>query len=211
MYNTLMEHKPSRRFVVSHALDGSVGATSKEQAAGQQLDAPAGESPYALPTDPTIVRDQTGSYINWTATEFIDHKKGASWYLALAIVGVLLTGGVYVVTHDTLTTVVVAVAIAAFAYMGARKPRSLNYQIDDRGITIGEKFYDYTAFKSFSLVEQGPNSSIYFVPMKRFSPSLNIYFKYAIESEVVALLSEHLPFELRQAPLIDRLMYRLRF
>jgi len=149
--------------------------------------------------------------ISWTASEFIAHHKSPGWYLVLAaaaIAGALL---VWVIVHDKISAGVVIVAALFLGIFAARKPRQLQYRLDDKGLTIGERRFAYGSFRSFAVVPEGAFSSIEFVPLKRFSPLTTIYYDPADEAKIIALISERLPMEQRQKSLIDRLMWRIRF
>lgn len=149
--------------------------------------------------------------ISWTASEFIAHHKSPGWYLALAgaaIIGALL---VWFLVHDTISVAAVLVAALFFGVFAARKPRQLQYRLDNNSLSIGERRFPYQSFRSFAVVPEGAFNSIEFLPLKRFSPLTTIYYDPADEAKIVALLADRLPLEHRQKSLIDRLMWRIRF
>jgi hypothetical protein len=104
--------------------------------------------------------------------------------------------------------VIVTVLFGVFA---ARKPRTLNYALDDAGIHIGQKFYSYGDFKSFSVLDEGGLNAIWLMPLKRFMPSLTIYYAPNDEDKIMRVLSSFLPFEDRDHDMVDRLMRKVRF
>jgi hypothetical protein len=105
----------------------------------------------------------------------------------------------------------VLIIAVLFAVMGARKPRELTYIVDGKGITIGEKFYSYASFKSFSILQEEGMETVWFMPLKRFMPGLSIYFAPEDGQKIVDVIAEFLPFEDKQLDFIDQLMHRLRF
>ena len=149
--------------------------------------------------------------ISWTASEFIDHNKNAGWYLALVLSGGALTAIVYFATRDIITSAAIVIATASFAIFASRKPRTLNYTLRSGGITIGEKVYPYTNFKSFSLKEEGAIRSIDLMPLQRFMPGLTIYCPPDQEDQIVDALIDYLPHEERGPDLVDRFMRKIRF
>jgi hypothetical protein len=149
--------------------------------------------------------------IAWTASEFIAHNKGFSWYLVLAVVAAGVAAAIFFLTKDKITSGMVVIVAILFGIMGARKPRELQYQIDEQGIKVGDKFYDYDDFKSFSIIQEEGVETIWFMPMRRFMPGLTIYFSPEDADRIADLLAEFLPFEDRDQDPIDRLMHRLRF
>lgn len=149
--------------------------------------------------------------ISWTASEFIAHEKSPGWYGMLAIATVIIAAIVYISTRDIISTVVVIIAAVAFAVIGGRKPRQLQYQLTNTGVIIGHKQLSYSAFKSFSVVPEGAFSSIVFRPLKRFAPLTTIYYAPDDEDRIVGLISDHLPFEEYKPDAVDNMMRRIRF
>jgi len=168
---------------------------------------PSTASPVAVAAPP---QGPDGS-IEWTASEFIAHEKSAIWYLSLSGAALLLAGLVWLVTKDKISAGVVIFGAVLFGIYAARKPRQLQYRLDNHGLAIGAKHFSYGAFRSFSVVPEGGINSIVFSPLKRFAPLITIYYDPADEAKIVALLSERLPTEVRKKDAIDRLMWRIRF
>lgn len=149
--------------------------------------------------------------VAWTASEYISHAKGASWFMLLGIGLFVLVAVVYVLTRDIFASIGVGIAGVAFAAFSVRPPRVLNYAINETGIQIGGRFYSYHEFKSFSVMHDGPLPSILLMPLKRFLPPITIFFDPQTEDEIVNVLSAYLPHESKQPDAVDKLMSRLRF
>lgn len=149
--------------------------------------------------------------VSWTASEFIAHEKGAPWYLALVFVTAMLTALIYLFTKDKISSGVVVIAAIIFGTYAARKPRTLEYRLDDTGLHVADKFYDYDQFRSFMVVQEGAFQSITFMPLKRFMPSLTIYCSPEDEQKVTDLLADRLPMENRGHDPLDRFLHRIRF
>lgn len=149
--------------------------------------------------------------LSWTASEFIAHEKGAGWYGLLALGAIVAAALVYFVTRDKVSTAVVVFVAAALGFFGGRKPHTQQYNLTGRGLQIGQKFYGFQDFKTFSIVEEGAIASISFAPLKRFMPPLTIYVAPDIEERVVNFLSSYLPLEARKADMVDNLLKRMRF
>lgn len=172
-------------------------------------DAPAAASVPAAPVEAVPERiDQPD--VAWSASEFIAHEKSPLWYAALAGGAFLIVGLVYLLTKDVVAVVALASVAILFGILGAHKPRVLSYHVDAGGLTIDQKFYPYSEFKSFGVVNEGAFSSIVFMPMRRFMPTLTIYYPPENEEDVVDALSAYLPFAPASHDLIDRMMRRIR-
>jgi hypothetical protein len=149
--------------------------------------------------------------VSWTASEFIAHEKSGGWYALLVLGAAVVTALVYVLTKDKISTAVVLLAAIAFGIFAARKPRTQQYSLTGQGLQIGQKFYGFQDFKTFSVSEEGAIASIVFAPMKRFMPPLTIYVAPDIEERVVDFLSAYLPFEEHKADAVDSMLKRIRF
>ena len=60
--------------------------------------------------------------VTWTASEFIEHEKSFNWYVGLAIVAGLLTGTIFLVTKDKISSATILIAAIVFGVYAARKP-----------------------------------------------------------------------------------------
>jgi len=160
---------------------------------------------------PTAMPMPAPQEVQWTASEFVAHNKNASWYGLLALGAVLLAAIIYFITHDTISAGIIVLVALLLGISAARKPRVLHYQVNGGGLAIGEKFYPYAEFKSFSVMQEGAFSSIMFLPLKRFMPPISIYYDPKDEERIVDVLSFYLPMEARAHDLVDSLIKRIRF
>jgi hypothetical protein len=174
---------------------------------GNQPATPASMQTGLEPTPPA----QTVGEITWTASEFIAHDKTGGWYGLLAVGAVVTAVVVWFITKDLVSPIVIVVAALMFGVYAKRKPRELSYHLDGHGLTIGDKYYDFGLFRSFSVVPEGGITSITFMPLKRFAPPITIYYDPNDQDTITKLLSGQLPFERRKQDPIDRLMWRIRF
>jgi len=149
--------------------------------------------------------------ISWTASEFVAHEKNAGWYGLLAGAAALLAVLVYFVTKDFVSVgVVVAAALVLGAY-ATTKPRELLYNLDSRGVSIGNKHFPYSDFRSFSVVPERAFSSIVLMPLRRFAVPVTIYYAPDDEDKILDLLASQLPFDQPPRDAVGNLMRRIRF
>jgi hypothetical protein len=175
----------------------------------QPQDQPSFASGFGMPAAQQDPRDIPAD-ATWTASEFIAHEKTPLWYGALIIITVVVVGGSYLLTRDKIAAVALTMVGVLFGFLAAHKPRVLNYAVNARGLLIDNKFYPYSDFKSFGIVQEGAFSSIVFAPMRRFMPTLTIYYPPESEQQVVNALSQYMPFAPASHDLIDQLMRRIR-
>lgn len=156
-------------------------------------------------------QDESASSITWTTAEFHDHQKSGSWYVILLVVTVAVAAILYFWTRSILTSAVVVIGGAALGIYGTHKPRQLEYFMNRQGIRIGAKQYNYNDFRLFIITPELPLPEVTLIPVKRFMPPLSIRYSPDVGSEVLDMLSEHLPSEERRPDLIDTLMHHVHF
>ncbi|MGF7229104.1 MAG: hypothetical protein ACQR33_03915 [Candidatus Saccharibacteria bacterium] len=148
--------------------------------------------------------------VTWTASEFIAHEKSPLWYFSLMGITIVVVAVVYFVLHDFVAIAALIFVAILFGFLAAHKPRVLSYHITPAGLTIDRKTYAFSDFKSYGVINEGAFSSITFIPLKRFMPTLSIYYPPEQEAAIVNALSNYLPFAPATHDLIDRLMHRIR-
>ncbi len=168
---------------------------------------PADQAPIASQVPQAV----SPAAVNWTASEFIAHDKTTGWYTTLAVGGLVLAVLIFLLTRDWISTAVIVIITVVFGVFAARQPRVLNYALDSSGLHIAEKFYSYTDFKSFSVLEEGGIRAIWLMPLKRFMPSITVYYAPNDEDKILDVLASYLPFEERDQDLVDKLIRKVRF
>jgi hypothetical protein len=149
--------------------------------------------------------------LSWEASEYIQHHKPAFWYIGFFGIGLVISGLIYLLLHDWIAIIVVIVMFAALFVYGVRKPRTLRYVIHGSGISVGEKSFLFSSFRSFSLTHDQGVPSITFIPLQRFALPLTVYFAPEDADRIADALSAHLPYEEHQPDMIDKLSHYLRF
>lgn len=202
-YNTLMEEEPK---IVSPS-------NSTPQSVPQETPQINVDQPESIITGTETPTEAPGEhYVTWSAVEFIEHKKSFSWFLILGLVFIIIATAVYFIVHSVFPSIMVILIGIAFAVIGGRPPRVLDYVLSSSGIKIGERFISYNEFKSFSIIDENTNlSSISFNPLKRFTFPVTIYFDQINEDKILSLLMQFLPHEEAPNDPIDQLMRKLHF
>lgn len=152
-----------------------------------------------------------GGSVSWTASEYIDHDRSASWYLILATGTVVLAGLVYLISSDFLGVAIILILGILVGVFAHRQPAQVTYELNENGLKIGQKLYTYGVFKSFAIVRDEALPSINLEPLKRFMPPITIYFAPQDEEQIISVLGARLPSHEQKADRIDRLSRRLKF
>lgn len=149
---------------------------------------------------------------SWTESEYIYHEKKSNWYVALIAVTVILAVIVYIIMHDLLSPFIIVIIAIIFGVAAGRQPRVFEYTVDKNGIKVGQAFRPYKDFKSFTVIDEGPLSEVVFIPLKRFTPPLTIYFGDEQADSVLNVLDAHLPLDQSVGnDVVDRFVRKIRF
>jgi hypothetical protein len=162
--------------------------------------------PQDIANESTEIED-----ISWTASEYISHEKNIMWHIYLFTIAILLVVIVYLVSKDVLAAIVIIISALAVSVYATKKPTEKTYSLSSTGLRIGNSSFEYSLFRSFSIVEEGAVDSIWLKPLKRTSPITVIYFSKDYEEKIEKILSSFLPYEVRELDLIDRVTKRIRF
>jgi len=167
------------------------------------------EMPMQVETPQTDSEKQVS--IHWQASEFVMHHKPAWWYAAFVAVALALAMAFFFILRDLIAAIAILVVFGLAFSMATKNPRTLDYALDESGITVGEQTHAYTDFRSFSVVRDGALDSIFLYPLQRFAMPIIIYFAPEDSQSIVDALSFHLPHEEREMSFIDKLSRNLRF
>jgi hypothetical protein len=120
-------------------------------------------------------------------------------------------GLTYLLTKQVFSAIVILILGITVAFYGRLKPRVLDYSIDKTGIYVGSKFYLFTQFKSFSIIEDQAIPSIHLMPIKKLMMPITIYIDPAGADKIIDILGDILPFEDRKRDIADKISQKLRF
>ena len=150
--------------------------------------------------------------IDWEMDEYLEHKRNLAWY-AVLIIGSLVLGSLsYLVTGGELippiAILIMGVVVCLYSF---KKPSHCRYSLTETGLKIDSRFYDYSSFKTFSLVKDNGVAALYLIANRRFRPPLTVYLPLDKDKHIVQTLSQHIAYTPGGLLWIDRLMQYLRF
>lgn len=147
--------------------------------------------------------------VHWDASEFIAHNKSAVWYVCLILVIALLAVGIYFLTKDIFSVIIIAVIGVILGFFGAMKPRTLSYEVGPDGVKVGNKAFPFEDFRSFSVMKENSTPSVQLLPQKRFMVPIVMYFSSNETDQIVKTLGDYLPLENRKPDMVDKITSRL--
>lgn len=151
------------------------------------------------------------SLVSWRASEFASSDKNGSWYLLLAAGSVVFAIITYLLTKQVFSAIVILILGITVAFYGRLKPRVLDYSIGTNGIFVGNKYYLFNQFKSFSIIEDQAVPSIHLMPIKKLMMPITIYIAPSEAEKIIEILGQILPFEERKRDIADKISQKLRF
>ncbi len=149
--------------------------------------------------------------MSWTATEFVHNEKNSTWYGAYTLGTILLSGLIFLMTRDFVSTGVVLLAVAGLIIYAGRKPTAQSYILDGDVLQAGNRPYYLGDFKAFSIIEEAAIVSIVLLPLKRLVPPLTVYLPRELEEQIIEHLSDFLPMEPHKPDAVDTLLRRIHF
>lgn len=158
-------------------------------------------------TDGVKAGSVAGGVIEWQAKEYITAERNPLWYIGLGVF-VVATIILDIFVLKTLFTVsILAIVIAAvLVVMQVRAPRMINYRLDDTGLLVDEQLYPLSEYRAFGVLHDGKENSIHLIPVKRFRPSLQVYFPLEAGEALIDSLGARLPMEELQLDFVDRIV-----
>ena len=147
--------------------------------------------------------------ISWEAEEYIVRDKNTWWYVGLIAVGLLFSALAIWLQAWTFLAVIILSVVALIVY-AMRPPRVLHYSLSNKGLSEGDKLYDYDEFKAFGILREGSNFAIVLTPRKRFSPRVTVYFPEMKGEAIVDAFGARLPMEEVKLDMLHKMIKFLR-
>lgn len=172
---------------------------------------PVQEPPQTpVPSDQPVHAEQQ-DVISWEASESVHHEKDMTWFVGIIAAGLLLVSLAIFLIKSITFTVLIVVMVVALLILAKRPPRVLRYQLSERGIMINQKSYEFHEFRSFGVVQDGPFYYIVLLPIKRFMPSIDVYFPEEYGEDIVDLLGDFIPMQAIEPDVLDKITKYIRF
>ena len=147
--------------------------------------------------------------ISWEAEEYIVRDKNTWWYVGLIAVGLLFSALAIWLQAWTFLAVIILSVVALIVYV-MRPPRVLHYSLSNKGLSEGDKLYDYDEFKAFGILREGSNFAIVLTQRKSFSPRVTVYFPEMKGEAIVDAFGARLPMEEVKLDMLDKMIKFLR-
>lgn len=168
------------------------------------------EQPLETTPQPDAPTDADTDALHWQAAEYIQHQRNPLWYVALiAIVVILMAMAVLWIKSWTFAILVPVMALALVVYV--RRPAAvIDYTLSAKGMFINDTLHSFHEFKAFGVIHDGNEYSVQLIPVRRFRPSLSVYFPEESGEKIVDMLGVRLPMEQLKPDAFDKIVHFLR-
>lgn len=163
---------------------------------------PAASAPATQPTSQQPEQEP----VQWQAPEYLHHEKNPLWFIAFGIVVIALTAAaIFLMKSWTFALLIPVMAVALVAY-SHRPPRTMDYVLSGKGLYINDTLHPFAEFKSFGVIHDDHEYSVVLIPVRRFRPSLSVYFPEDKGEALVDLLGVRLPMQPLKLDAFDKIV-----
>lgn len=161
--------------------------------------------------DELTVTEPTAESVTWEAPEYLQKEKGPLWFIGLGFVTIgFIVLDVFVLKSFlfsfSLLIVVMAVALVVHNY---RPANLIHYVLSEKGLYINDILHAFAEFKGFGVIHDGQEFSVELIPVRRFRPSLAVYFPEEQGEAIVDALGVRLPMQTIKPDFFDKIIHSL--
>lgn len=154
---------------------------------------------------------ETGKNITWQTLEYQIRPHGSDWFWAVGIIAISASVTA-VLLKNFLFAILIIVAAFALLLQAIRKPRLIQFTINQNAVTAGQVAYPFSSLQSFWLDETNPAAVQLLLKSKNLTAMLIAIPLGDTEPQAVRdFLSPRLPEEELHEPLSQKIMEALGF
>jgi hypothetical protein len=129
--------------------------------------------------------------IRWTADEYVARRRGTDWYWALGIIAAA-AAVTAIIVGNFLFAVVIIIGSFVLVLYARKKPVAFEFEINEKGIVIGQRLYPFRTLESFWIPDDG-------------APRIIVHSKRLLVPQIVIPLSNEVSIEAVHAALQNAL------
>lgn len=149
--------------------------------------------------------------LEWKAPEFDKKEKSKSWFIIPAIITIVI-GLFALLNENILFLIAIILAFLIFYIYANKEPRTIKFKLNEKGIEIDEKLYDFDELRSFWIFYNPPEQKeLSFRSRKTFIPYIRIPLADQDPNKLRKYLLKFLPERRHKESLIDIWMRRMGF
>jgi len=148
--------------------------------------------------------------VSWQAPEYPYRERGTDWFWAVGVIFVALAVIAFIYNNVLFAIFILLGGLTLFIY-AIKKPRSVHFEVNEKGVIFDTSFYPYSTLESFWIEEDEEEPKILIKSKKLLMPYIIVPMGEADSQKVNECLSKHLPEEEHEEPLSHKIMEFLGF
>jgi hypothetical protein len=152
----------------------------------------------------------TAPLIAWNAPEHLYTEKRPDWYWAVGIITLALATVAFIF-GNVITGIFVIVAAVALVLHASHPPKTVAYEINDRGIVADQVLYPFLTLESFCIPHDEFPPKLIVKSRKLFMPFIVIYIDEVDPEEVREIMLTYIAETQHREPILKHLLERLGF
>lgn len=156
--------------------------------------------------------EEVATLLEWTSAEHVHRPKSTLWYVALAVVSLVVIA-VLVLLSNYFAAIVMTIGACLLFYFAEKQPGTVHYRLMVDGIAVNTLLYHYRDLMAFNIVYYpGGTKAVFLRSKRRFVPLIHLEVGEADPVAIRELLLQFLPEDQElDEPVVDRLAHRLGF
>lgn len=171
-----------------------------QQPVDQQLPVEPQSAPQPVSADPAI---------QWQSPEYLSGDRTPLWFIGFWLSVIVLMVVAALLVQSWTFVILVPVMAAALMIYTHRPARPMSYVVSNQGLYINEQLHPLAEFRNFGVLQEEQMPALIFTPVKRFRPSITVYFPTEIGEPLVDFLGARLPMEAIKLDVFDKLLKKL--
>jgi hypothetical protein len=154
--------------------------------------------------------------LNWSALEYEEKERSVDWFWALGII-IVTSSVAAIIFNDYFFAALLIIAGLLLGFFAIKKPDMIYYELNDKGLKVGNRIYPYENIKSFwvqtSQPEQANIKTLLFIKSERiFMPIITIPIEDQLAEDIhsVMISKNVVEEEMREHP-SEKVMEMLGF
>lgn len=164
------------------------------------------EEPATTTLDQSTSSLPTQEPVQWQAPEYLHHEKNPLWFISFGVIVIALTAAAIFLIQSWTFAILIPVMAAALIAYSHRPPRAMEYVLSGKGLYINDTLHPFAEFKGFGVIHEETAYSLVFIPVRRFRPSLTVYFPEEKGEAIVDLLGVRLPMQPLKLDAFDKIV-----
>ena len=148
--------------------------------------------------------------IVWNAPEHYYTEKDADWYWAVGIVTLTIVV-LAIILNQIIFAVLTLLGVLALTLHASRRPRILQFEINDRGIIIDDILYPFLHIESFWIPHDHARPKIILKSHKALMPLIHVPIDEVNPEDVREVLLKYIAETEHDEPLSHLILERLGF